>query len=104
MDEPRLSRREQQILAEIENALGKKGRLERELRTLRVSAWSKCADGLRSIRSAVLVVLSLICVILLAEALSAPRAGALAALCVTVAVTLALGAVVLHDRLHRDRP
>lgn len=103
MGEPRLSPRERQILAEIEHTLGKEERLERELRTLRVSAWTKCRDGLRSVRPAALVVLVLLCVILLAEVLSKPGAGSAAAFAVTAATTLALGGAVLHDRFHRDR-
>ncbi|WP_225851102.1 hypothetical protein [Streptomyces sp. HPF1205] len=104
MGEPRLSPREQQILTEIEHTLGKEGRLERELRTWRVSAWTKCLDGLRGVRSAALVVLALLCVILLADVLSKPGTGSLAAFATTVAATLALGGAVLHDRAHRDRP
>ncbi|MEU9396706.1 DUF3040 domain-containing protein [Streptomyces sp. NPDC048324] len=105
MDGSRLSPREQQILDEIESSLSQDEHLERELRTLHLSVWAKCAEGMRRRGAAALAVLALTSGRLLVVAIRTSAAVPLAAFAVTCAATLAVGVTGMHGwARRRQRP
>ncbi|WP_127357786.1 DUF3040 domain-containing protein [Actinacidiphila soli] len=104
MDGPRLSPREQQILAQIESTLSHDKQLERELRTLHLRGRAKCAEEIRRIRKTTLVVLAVIWGVVLAAVVRTPTAGAIAALAVPCAVALVLGVTAVRAWARRRRP
>jgi hypothetical protein len=105
VDGHRLSSSEQRILGEIETMLARDRGLDRQLRTLRVSARSRCADGLRGARPWILTCLALASVALLVTMvrLRVPGPGLVAAFAGTWSVTLALAAVTLISWCRRTR-
>jgi Flp pilus assembly protein TadB len=101
MDGSRLSPREQQILARIESSLSQDGHLERELRTLRLSRRTKCAEALRRRVTWVLAVLVLASGLALILVVRTPTAGPVVALTVTCSATLGLSVALLYRRRRR---
>jgi hypothetical protein len=103
MDESRLSPQEQQVLARIESHLSQDERLERELRTLRLSGRTKCAAAMRRTLPAFLALLALASALLLVPVIRTPTVGLITAFTVTCTAVLALSAAVLHMRIRRRR-
>lgn len=104
MDGPRLSDREQRILAQIEATLGQDKHLEYRLRTLRLSVWVRCVERIRRVRGRALAVLAVASMSLLVAAICTSAPGLIAALAVTWAVTLVLGFTALCAWTRRSQP